>query len=768
MAPVVGASRRGTSWCSAFRCGAFWCGARYGLWLVRVVATAPPAIVATLALAVCFLVPAVVPVSTSAASFTREYYQGILDSAYAATSLGAASPGAPAGAMPGAAMPEGEFALVEAAAQSSDSSTLLENAAAYKRYLASQAALGAQGSYGDSDAAGYGVSYGAPGGESALSLSAGARLAELLAERDRPEVYAVTSDEPAAYLLASLATALLPYFVWLTPCCAVSLFVVWAASGSRLLATAPVSSRAMFLAAWAVAAALSTALVVIAVAPSLAVATVRNGWGDLGYPVVYVSGGAVAQTDVGTVAGGFCALLALSSVALSAAIVAIGLVANSFYVAVAATALLLAAPLALDVEAVRDALGACIPYIPTSYFLFDATLGAPSYSGMADLSVADGMSLRLGLQVLVAFALAVAMMTLAAAHRPFGALRFKRTVRAGGAAEDCPSGESAPGEGPRGEDALVVENLTLAVGLAREKELVREVSFAVRPGEVCGLVAPNGYGKTTLMRAMGCAMPRKAVGDIRIGTPRDTTAALPYRGRHFASSGPVSSDGGERLGGGGRGRRGPIGRAWRRGRGREAGRPVDICVTRGEDYRARVFYADGGAAALYPWLTVRAHLALVCGLWPYASAADEAVAALGIEGFADKRSGSLSQGMRQLAFLACAYGSGAKFLLLDEPMNALDPVNVRRCSELVRSLGRRGTGVLLSSHILENLGDVCDRVLFIVDRSVSELVLGNPTSGGQIPGGQASGGWASAASRDLRCVYHELYGEFAGFGSRGE
>ena len=69
--------------------------------------------------------------------------------------------------------------------------------------------------------------------------------------------------------------------------------------------------------------------------------------------------------------------------------------------------------------------------------------------------------------------------------------------------------------------------------------------------------------------------------------------------------------------------------------------------------------------------------------------------------------------MRQQVALAVGYLTGARYLLLDEPMNALDPTNLEVNSEIVRSLCGDGVGVLMSSHILGNVDDLADDVLFI-------------------------------------------------------
>lgn len=71
--------------------------------------------------------------------------------------------------------------------------------------------------------------------------------------------------------------------------------------------------------------------------------------------------------------------------------------------------------------------------------------------------------------------------------------------------------------------------------------------------------------------------------------------------------------------------------------------------------------------------------------------------------------------MKQQASLAAGYLTGARYLLLDEPMNALDPTNLKVNSDIIRGLCDSGAGILMSSHILGNIDDLADCVLFIKD-----------------------------------------------------
>ena len=140
----------------------------------------------------------------------------------------------------------------------------------------------------------------------------------------------------------------------------------------------------------------------------------------------------------------------------------------------------------------------------------------------------------------------------------------------------------------------------------------------------------------------------------------------------------------------------------------------------GSALRRLVFYAPGDATLLYTGLTARDHLRMAARLWASPLDPDVVAQRTGIDTFAHKRVRALSQGMKQQLTLAIAYLTNARYLLLDEPMNALDPTNVQLHSQILRNLARHGTAVVMSSHILENVDAIADRVLFIKDRGLIE------------------------------------------------
>lgn len=212
---------------------------------------------------------------------------------------------------------------------------------------------------------------------------------------------------------------------------------------------------------------------------------------------------------------------------------------------------------------------------------------------------------------------------------------------------------------------LSVTNLTLSYG---GRVLLQNVSFDLEPGCIMGLVAPNGYGKTTLLKAMANIKAARVTGAIAVD---------------------------------------------------------DLPANQVARRRARVFYAPGEGTLLYPGMTVGDHLAMTRKLWRSQRSIDDVARACKVDGFLSKRIRACSQGMRQQLTLAIAYMTGARYLLLDEPMNALDPTNVQLNSAIMRSMAKQGTGIIMSSHILDNVDQLSDKILFVKDKG---LVLFDPSA----------------------------------------
>jgi ABC-2 type transport system ATP-binding protein len=205
---------------------------------------------------------------------------------------------------------------------------------------------------------------------------------------------------------------------------------------------------------------------------------------------------------------------------------------------------------------------------------------------------------------------------------------------------------------------IEVENLTkrFPTQLA-----VSDVSFSVQQGEIVGFLGPNGAGKTTAMRVLTGFLPPTA------------------------------------------------------GTARVAGFDV---VAQSLDARARIGYLPE-SAALYPEMRVDEYLAYRARLEGIAGPevkrrVAEAVESCLLQEVAHRKVDNLSKGFRQRTALAGALVHRPPVLVLDEPTVGLDPVQIIRIRETIRSLGKE-RAVLLSTHILSEVDAVCDRVL-IIDR----------------------------------------------------
>jgi ABC-2 type transport system ATP-binding protein len=137
------------------------------------------------------------------------------------------------------------------------------------------------------------------------------------------------------------------------------------------------------------------------------------------------------------------------------------------------------------------------------------------------------------------------------------------------------------------------------------------------------------------------------------------------------------------------------------------------------------------AAPLWPELTVREHLDAHGRLRGITganlnSARDAALEKLELKDIARRLAGVLSQGQRQRLGLACALMHRPALLVLDEPANALDPVQVAALRNLLRELAANGTAVILSTHQLAEVTAVCDRVAILHEGTLCHDAPLNP------------------------------------------
>ena len=189
---------------------------------------------------------------------------------------------------------------------------------------------------------------------------------------------------------------------------------------------------------------------------------------------------------------------------------------------------------------------------------------------------------------------------------------------------------------------------------------VDDLSFAVAAGEIVGLIGPNGAGKTTTLRALA-------------GILRPTSGRI------------VIDD-------------------------------HDIVENAIEARRRLAFMPD--EPHLFEYLTVREHLRLTGRLYQIDDIdrrGDVLIEELELKGKENALPGELSRGMRQKVIIACGLVRNATTLLFDEPLTGLDPIGIRRMRETIVARGRAGAAILLSSHLLHLVEEICTRVI-IMDR----------------------------------------------------
>jgi ABC-2 type transport system ATP-binding protein len=202
---------------------------------------------------------------------------------------------------------------------------------------------------------------------------------------------------------------------------------------------------------------------------------------------------------------------------------------------------------------------------------------------------------------------------------------------------------------------------------------VDRLSFTVEPGSVTGFLGPNGAGKTTTLRLV-LGLVRPTAGGATIG-------GLPYRQLHNPT--------------------------------RTVGAALE-------------------SASFHPARTARNHLRILCtvGALPM-TRADEVLDLVGLHDAARRKVRGFSMGMRQRLSLAAALLGDPHVVVLDEPANGLDPDGIRWLRGLLRHLADEGRTVLISSHQLNEVEEVADRVVILNHGqlvragSIAELTAGS-------------------------------------------
>ena len=202
---------------------------------------------------------------------------------------------------------------------------------------------------------------------------------------------------------------------------------------------------------------------------------------------------------------------------------------------------------------------------------------------------------------------------------------------------------------------------------------VDDLSFTVRPGRVTGFLGPNGAGKTTTMRVI-------------LGLDRPTSGAALVNGSPYASL------------------RRPL---------HEVGALLD-------------------AKGMHPGRSARAHLTWMAqsnGI--PARRVDEVLDLVGLTSVANRRAGGFSLGMGQRLGIAAAMLGDPGILLLDEPVNGLDPEGIVWVRNLLKHLAAQGRSIFVSSHLMSEMALTADHVVvigrgrLIADESITQFISGS-------------------------------------------
>jgi len=207
----------------------------------------------------------------------------------------------------------------------------------------------------------------------------------------------------------------------------------------------------------------------------------------------------------------------------------------------------------------------------------------------------------------------------------------------------------------KGVPATAVTEVNNVVKTYGRKSVVNNVSFSVSPGEIFGLIGPNGAGKTTTIRMM-MDIVKPDSGEIRIL--------------------------GERL---------------------------------SEDTKDKIGYLPE-ERGLYKKLTVTetlTYLAALKGKQTDSNRMEELLKRIGMLAYRNKKIEELSRGMGQLIQFLVTIIHDPQLIILDEPFAGLDPVNTELLKEIILELRTRNKAFILSTHQMNQVEELCDRILMI-------------------------------------------------------
>lgn len=211
------------------------------------------------------------------------------------------------------------------------------------------------------------------------------------------------------------------------------------------------------------------------------------------------------------------------------------------------------------------------------------------------------------------------------------------------------------------EIILKCNNICKNIG---KKEILKDISFSIEKGDIFGFIGPNGAGKTTVIKLM-LGLQKISSGEIYINgfnVDKDFVRAI------------------DKVG----------------------------AIVENPDF--------------YMYLSGRKNLELRARLYKDISKEriDEVVKLVGLENRIDDKVSKYSLGMRERLGIASALLNKPNLLVLDEPTNGLDPEGIKKLKDILKSLSEKGISIFISSHILSELDNFCNRICIIKNGKIIE------------------------------------------------
>lgn len=222
---------------------------------------------------------------------------------------------------------------------------------------------------------------------------------------------------------------------------------------------------------------------------------------------------------------------------------------------------------------------------------------------------------------------------------------------------------------------IKISNLEVSLD---KRKILTDVNLSVECGKIIGVVAPNGTGKTTFFKTIaGLLSPKK--GKITLNQ-------------------------------------------------------FDFYKDRSK-YLSQLFFIES-SSFLYSDVSVIDHLKYIKATWNSSIDVNQVIDELSMNEYKSLPIKKLSLGMKQHVLIGMYVISNAPLILLDEPMNGLDPTSLDMVSDLLIKMKNKGKIVMFSSHNLSNITDTCDEVMFMNNQNI-EVVNNDFTN--------------------LKILYNELY-----------